>query len=141
MYPPPYPPPVQAPSPAWQKRFAFFAQFGQPAASAAGREAFKRLGFWERGRLNFNILAFLFGPIYFAIKGPWRKGLTILGGSFALLFVLSFFPLPDLLFRALGFGVAAVYASTANWAYFLHVARGSTSWNPFEDMPMVRSKN
>lgn len=135
-----YPLPAPAPSPAWQKRFDFFARYGQPAASGEALAAFKQLSFWERGRLNFNILAFLFGPIYFAIKGMWRKGLTTLGVSFAVIIVLSLLPLPDGVFRFLGFGAAAIYATTANWAYFLHVTRGSTSWNPFEEMPMFRKK-
>ncbi len=64
----------------------------------------------------------------------WRKGLTILGSSLAVIVVLSFFPLPDLVFRGFGFAVAAVYMTTANWAYFLHVTRSSRSWNPFEGM-------
>ena len=36
--------------------------------------------------------------------------------------------------------IGLLYSSVANWAYFLHVARGSTSWNPFEGTPMFRKR-
>ena len=40
--------------------------------------------------------------------------------------------LPDSLTRAESIAMSLMYSMTANYAYFLHVTRGSTSWNPFE---------
>ena len=66
-------------SPSWQKRFDFFNAYGLPNSTPESKAAYKALTFLERVKLTSNILAFLFGPIYFFVKGMWRKGLTLLG--------------------------------------------------------------
>ncbi|KXO99647.1 hypothetical protein AXK60_16155 [Tsukamurella pseudospumae] len=127
----------------WRSRFEFFGRYGQPASSPESTAAFKALPFGTRFRLGFNGPAFFFGPIYYAIKGPWRKGLSLFGGVVALAIVVGIIEaiigvtVPP---GAWGAGVGLIYSTTANWAYFLHVTRGSASWNPFEGMPMFRKK-
>ncbi len=127
----------------WRSRFEFFSRYGHPASTPAAQAAFKQLSFGQRMRLGANGPAFFFGPIYFAIKGPWRKGLSLFGFSFVLAVVISVieialnFSFPS---AAYGAAIGVLYSSTANWAYFLHVTRGSTSWNPFEGAPMFRGK-
>ncbi|GAA1086633.1 DUF2628 domain-containing protein [Tsukamurella spumae] len=127
----------------WRSRFEFFGRYGQPASSPEATAAFKALPFGTRFRLGFNGPAFFFGPIYYAIKGPWRKGLSLLGGVVVLSVIVGIIEfalgitIPS---GAFGAAVGVIYSTTANWAYFLHVTRGSTSWNPFEGMPMVRKK-
>ncbi|MCX8563859.1 DUF2628 domain-containing protein [Mycolicibacterium mucogenicum] len=119
-------------SPSWQKRFDFFNAYGLPNSTPESKAAYKALTFLERVKLTSNILAFLFGPIYFFVKGMWRKGLTLLGIFVAVELVLVVLNVSDSLARAIGFGLAAIAMSTANYAYYLHVVRGSRSWNLFE---------
>lgn len=128
----------------WRSRFDFFSRYGQPASSPEATAAFKQLSFGQRMRLGANGPAFFFGPIYFAIKGPWRKGLSLFGISFVVSFIIAIiefafnFTFPP---AAYGAAIGALYSSTANWAYFLHVTRGSTSWNPYEGVPLFRRKS
>ncbi len=119
-------------SPSWQKRFDFFNAYGLPNSTPESRAAYRALSFMDRLKLTSNILAFLFGPIYFFVKGMWRKGLTLLGIFFAVEVVLVVLDVPDSLVRGIGFGLAAIAMTTANYAYYLHVVRGSRSWNLFE---------
>ena len=134
------PSPVSGPqlAPVWQNRFAFFSQYGLPTSTPQGREAFKALSFWERFRLNSNFLAFLFGPFYFMVKGMWRKGVALLVAALVVGTLISVLGLPSgvMRFTSLAFALAA--SMTANYAYFLHVTRGSTSWNPFEGFGSAR---
>ncbi|WP_418002901.1 DUF2628 domain-containing protein [Mycobacterium sp. PDNC021] len=119
-------------SPSWQKRFDFFNTYGLPNSTPESKAAYQALTFLERLKLTSNILAFLFGPIYFFVKGMWRKGLTLLGIFVAVEVVLIVLNVSDTLVRAIGFGLAAIAMTTANYAYYLHVVRGSQSWNLFE---------
>jgi Protein of unknown function (DUF2628) len=119
-------------SPSWQKRFDFFDAHGLPNSTPESKAAYQALSLLDRLKLTSNILAFLFGPIYFFVKGMWRKGLTLLGIFFAVEVVLVILDVPDSLVRGIGFGLAALAMTTANYAYYLHVVRGSQSWNLFE---------
>ncbi len=119
-------------SPSWQKRFDFFNAYGLPNSTPESRAAYRALSFMDRLKLTSNILAFLFGPIYFFVKGMWRKGLTLLGIFVAVEVVLIILNASDTLVRGIGFGLAAIAMTTANYAYYLHVVRGSQSWNLFE---------
>ncbi|MGC5025633.1 DUF2628 domain-containing protein [Tsukamurella sp. DT100] len=145
--PPPYPYPQQPASvdvpERWRSRFDFFARYGQPASSPEATAAFKQLSFGQRFRLGFNGPAFFFGPIYYAIKGPWRKGLSLFGIAVGIVVLIGLVETAlNFTFPAVSYGIATglLYQSVANWAYFLHVTRGSTSWNPFEGTPMFRKR-
>jgi hypothetical protein len=85
-------------------------------------------------RLAFNVLAFLFGPIYFAVKGMWRKGLTLVAIGVAVGVVMEVGGLPPSLSTPVAAAMGALAGSTANYAYYLHVRAKSRSWNPFEGM-------
>lgn len=124
--------------PRWRKRFEFFDVHGAPAG-AEYRAAVRTLPFGQRMFWNFNVLAFLFGPIYYLALGMWRKALTMLAVSIAVLTLLAAVDfairngsLPDFVWRAVPFGLAGMYAASADYAYYLHVVRQSPSWNPFE---------
>lgn len=120
-------------APSWQQRFAFFAAYGLPGSTAESREAFRQLSFWDKQRVNINMLAFLFSPFYFFVKGMWRKGLTLLGIAIALAVLLEFvLAAPEMLRTAATFVVPALSMTTANYAYYLHRVRNSQSWNPLE---------
>lgn len=61
----------------WQWRFGFYDQFGHPGSTPESEAAYKALPYGARLMLGCNLLAFFFGPIYYFVKGMWRKGLTI----------------------------------------------------------------
>ncbi|MDV3305626.1 DUF2628 domain-containing protein [Mycobacterium avium subsp. hominissuis] len=115
--------------PRWRSRFAFFAAYGLPSSSPEAREAYKALPFGARFRLNSNGMAFLFGPLYFFAKGMWRKGITLLTVAAAVAVVTVVIDMPDSLARAIDIGFAALAMTVANYAYYLHVAKQSQSWN------------
>jgi Protein of unknown function (DUF2628) len=117
---------------AWQQRFAFFESYGLPAWSTQPQAAYKALPFGKKRRLASNLLAFFFGPIYYFVKGMWRKGLVLLAAAIGIGVLFALNDPSNIWWRALVFGFAALMMSTANYAYFLHVAKGSRSFNPFE---------
>ena len=116
----------------WQTRFAFFRRFGLPRSSPQAQETYRALGLSERMDISANVLALVFGPLYFVAKGMWRKGLTLVLVEFAVLMVLGISGVPEIWLRAIGVGFSVIATITANFAYFLHVTRTSKSWNPFE---------
>ncbi|MDH6195098.1 hypothetical protein M2272_001727 [Mycobacterium frederiksbergense] len=126
-------PPVSL-SPSWQKRFDFFTAYGLPNSTPEAKAAYKALPFGARFQIASNFLAFFFGPIYFFVKGMWRKGLTLLGIEVAASVILAVLNVPDGMFRGAGIGLAAIAMTTANYAYYLHVTQHSQSWNLFEGL-------
>lgn len=117
--------------PSWRSRFDFFDAYGPPAEPPA-REAMKRLPFGQRTRITFNPLAFFFGPIYFAVKGMWRKGLMLFAVTLVLSALLLPFDIPSSVDMAIACGVGALYATTANYGWYLHVRYDNRAWNIFE---------
>ncbi len=83
-------------------------------------------------RITFNPLAFFFGPIYFAVKGMWRKGLMLFGLTLVFNALLLALNVPSSFDMAIACGVGALYATTANYAWYLHVRNDNRSWNIFE---------
>lgn len=128
------PAPVSGPqlSPVWQRRFAFFSQYGGSTSTPQSRAALKEMSFGERLRLTSNFPAFFFGPFYFMFKGMWRKGLTLLGAGFLLVEIIAVLHLPFGVLRTAVIALGLAAQLSANYAYYLHVTRASKSWNPFE---------
>ncbi|MBS4728476.1 DUF2628 domain-containing protein [Mycobacterium sp. SM1] len=98
-----------------------------PSSSPEARQAFKALPFGARVRINSNIPAFLFGPLYFFAKGMWRKGVTLLAPVIAAAIVMVAVQVPDSIGRAVGVGLAFALMTPANYGYYLHVVRRSRS--------------
>lgn len=121
-------------SPRWQDRFDFFAEYGPPNVTPESRQAIRELPFGKRMVINQNYFAFLFSPFYFFVKGMWRKGITLLGAALVLAVAAAMLPIPEMAARGLSMVVPALAMTSANYAYFLHVTTGSTSWNPFEGL-------
>ncbi|MCG8294070.1 DUF2628 domain-containing protein [Pseudomonas entomophila] len=121
----------------WQERFAFFAQHGDPL-SPAFKAAFKALPMGKRMLINMNFIAFFFGPIYLFVLGLWKKNLALLGISLAVGLVLGIYEgftgteLPRALDTGVNMGLAALWATVTNYAYYLKEVKGQQSWNPFE---------
>lgn len=119
-------------SEAWQRRFAFFERYGSPFQPAAAK-ALRALPLGPQLSISFNVWAYLFGPIYFAVIGVWRRGLTLFGiGCVLTLAVDNLFG--DKASSAFGFGWAAMFAISANYYRFIKVTQGRDEWNPLADL-------
>ena len=109
-------------SESWKRKFRLIDKAGGPDLPA-----FRDLAFGERFGLNFNILAFIFGPFYYLIKGLWRQAILYLLCAFALVVLLEMMGLGKFS-RAIGYGFAAVYAMRANTSYYKKVVLGEVPW-------------
>ena len=58
---------------SWKVKFHLLEKAGGVKLSK-----FKELSFSERMKVNFNLIAFFLGPIYYAVKGMWKKGIIFL---------------------------------------------------------------
>ena len=85
----------------------------------------------RRKAYSFNVLAFLFGPVYYIAKGMWKKGLALLLACVLVVIVLSialgYFGLGKIA-NALGYGVSAVFAMRANIDYYKKMVLGENGW-------------
>ena len=113
-------------SDAWKQKFRLLEKAGGPKQSN-----FKALSSGERLKIGFNIVAFLFGPLYYLAKGMWRKALTLFGVCVAVLVVIGFaLDLAGMsrVADALGYGVAAVFGVRANIDYYKKMVLGDNGW-------------
>ena len=79
--------------------------------------------------MQARILAFLFGFIYFFVKGMWKPGLTFLGISVVLLIVLLVLNIEnDSIYRAAGIGYSVVAMTRANILYYSKKVLGKELW-------------
>ncbi|EGH13933.1 hypothetical protein PSYMP_26116, partial [Pseudomonas amygdali pv. morsprunorum str. M302280] len=109
----------------WQERFNFFETYGAPN-DPRFKPALKALPRWTRKALiNFNFIAYFFGPIYLFVLGLWKKNLALLGIMFAVYVVLTVLfsiigmEFPDPLDLGLGIAFSIMYGLTTNYAYYL----------------------
>jgi hypothetical protein len=112
----------------WKAKFKLFERAGAP-----GFANLKNLPPDERKRatVGINVLAFLFGPFYYLAKGMWRKALTLFLAC--LLAVIALEAVFELLGysqfgKALGYGIAAVFAIRANIDYYKKMVLGDNGW-------------
>ncbi|MGB4075472.1 DUF2628 domain-containing protein [Pseudomonas sp.] len=111
----------------WKQRFSTIHHAG-----GIKMPKFKQLPAEERRKaFSFNILAFLFGPIYYAIKGMWKKGLSLFvvcaAAVIALGIGLDYLGYGKLA-NALGYGVGAVFAVRANIDYYKKMLLNDNGW-------------
>jgi hypothetical protein len=112
----------------WKEKFRLFRKANAPSFSNL-----KSLPADERKRASFgfNVLAFLFGPFYYIAKGMWRKGLVLF--LLCLIAVIVLEAIFELLGygrfgKALGYGIAAVFAVRANIDYYKRMVLGDNGW-------------
>jgi hypothetical protein len=122
----------------WKDRFAFFDAHGAPGTQGY-RDAFKALPRRERGKISYNVLAFIFGPFYYLYLGMQRQAMIWFGVYFFLVLVLLLVAasLPDAdtikaLSRGMGLGVAYCMAISINYRYYLKRTGRYNGWNPFK---------
>jgi hypothetical protein len=109
-------------SESWKRRFRLIEKAGGPDLPH-----FRDLPFGERFGLNFNILAFIFGPFYYLAKGLWRQAVLYFVSAFVVVLLLEAAGLGKFS-RGVGYGLAAVYALRANISYYRKVVLGDTPW-------------
>ncbi len=118
----------------WEERFDFFEKYGSPK-SPEYKAAYKALTFGKRILIGMNIWAFFFGFIYFLILGLWRKALTLLAIGLVIMAVtgviVGTLSLPPSIINVMGIMVSALWAITANYAYYLKEKKNDEGWNPF----------
>lgn len=125
--------------PKWQERFAFFDAHGAPNAPGY-KPALKQLPYGKKVLVNFNIIAFFFGPIYLFVLGLWKKNLTVIGIIIAvsividILFGLAGREVPRPVDVGLNVGFNVLYGLITNYAYYLKERKGEQGWNPFKGM-------
>jgi len=114
--------------PKWVHNFALLEQAGGVRLPRLGT-----LPLGDRARLLVNIWALIFGPIYYAAKGMWRKGLALF---LAMMVVLV---LVELAAELLGIGdkkielasdivVPFIFAARANIDYYKKMVLGDNGW-------------
>jgi hypothetical protein len=113
-------------SSAWKAKFYLIERAG-----GVKLPKFKTLKFGERMKVNFNVLAFLFGPIYYAFKGMWKKALALFLAAAVVVVVLAV--LLELagagaLANALSYGVSAFFAVRANIDYYKKMVLNENGW-------------
>jgi hypothetical protein len=109
-------------SESWKRRFYLIRKAG-----GADLPHFKDLTFGERFRLSGNVLAFLFGPIYFAVKGLYRQAIAFFVLSLVALVILEMIGMGRST-RAVGFALAAFYSTRANVSYYRLMIDREAKW-------------
>ncbi len=111
-------------SETWKKRFRLIEAAGGEKITAA---AAKQLTFGQRFSMTFNVLAFLFGPIYFLIKGMWRPAVLYFV-SYAVLATLFIMLGWENILNGLSIGFAAAFMGRANILYYKKMVLGKEDW-------------
>jgi len=136
-------------SKGWQKVFAefdlrqadklgYFASAKSPAHTSRPKmEQFK-----GNYLVGFNMLAFFFGPLYYMVKGMWKKGIYLMVFlsifNIVCLGILSFITDKDLT-PLMGIIDSVICASIAHYDYYRYYKLGETSW-PWMPNWMVSTK-
>ncbi|KRG43511.1 hypothetical protein ARC78_00770 [Stenotrophomonas pictorum JCM 9942] len=109
-------------SDTWKRRFRTIEAAGGPKLPR-----FKELPFGERAGIQFNILAFLFGPFYFLAKGLWRQALAYVIIAITCVLVMELIGLGKFA-NGVGYVFAALYATRANISYYQRVIQQQALW-------------
>lgn len=113
-------------STSWKLKFRLLQKAGGPS-----QKNLKALSSGERFKISLNLLAFLFGPLYYLAKGMWKKALSLFVVCAAAIVAVGFaLELAGLskVANALGYGAAAVFAVRANIDYYKKMVLGENGW-------------
>ena len=123
----------------WQKRFAFYDQYGL-RDTPERRQQLQARGERARGISEFNLVGLLLGPFYFLYLGLWRPALVLLAGVVASILLIDPIVarlLPDIDVQSSDYTIvmsvafALAFAMTAAPLYYLKRRCGVERWNPF----------
>ncbi|MFN3988183.1 MAG: DUF2628 domain-containing protein [Rhodocyclaceae bacterium] len=112
----------------------FVSEAFRQAVTASFKTALATLGHADKIKMNANIWAFFFGPIYLCLLGLWKKALVltaVVGSGLVLVAVLN---LPGFVQFGLGFASSVLFALSTNHAYYLKCIKGQDGWNAFEGL-------
>jgi hypothetical protein len=116
--------PPEVVSAGWKKKFALIDKAGgvdMPNAS--------KLTFWQRFTVKYNFWAFLFGPIYYMVKGMWKRAITLTGAAIVLTIVLAvvagYFHRS---FPGIGLLAPIMFGVFANEHYYKKVVQRNNGW-------------
>jgi hypothetical protein len=114
-------------SPKWKERFIAISHAG-----GSKLPNFKQLPKHERQKaMSPNFLAFFFGPIYYIVKGMWKRGVVyfVLGAVVIVVvgLILEHFGF-GMIARSLHFGLSAIYGMRANIDFYKKNLEGDNGW-------------
>lgn len=111
-------------SDSWKEKFELLEKAG-----GVKMPNIKNLPFGERMKIVFNIWAFLFGPIYYLVKGIWKKAISLFAVSVLIIVIL------ELICKEIGisstitnFVAGAIFATRANIDYYKKIKLGDNGW-------------
>lgn len=117
---------IEGLSDSWKNKFILIEKAG-----GVKLPNIKKLTFGERSKIITNIFGFLFGPIYYIIKGMWKKAITLTLISAIIVFCISIiavmFGKPSIANMANFIG-AAIFGSRANIDYFKKIRMNDDGW-------------
>lgn len=109
-------------SDAWKTRFRLIERAG-----GAKLPNLKALSFGQRMKVMFNVLAFLFGPLYYLTKGLWKKAL-VLFAICVVVVVVADLVMGDRFGNAIGIATGALFAVRANIDFYKKKVLGDDGW-------------
>lgn len=115
----------------WVDRFNFFKLHGAPNTKGFVTEL-KALPFGKKMRVNFNWLAFFFGPIYFFIKGMWQGAITLIMIIIIAAIICSL--TPSYVGSVLNFAFSFMCGMVANYTFYRKEVLGEDDFNIFKGM-------
>lgn len=107
--------------PEWSAVFGLIEKAGGPRLSG-----FNKISFYERGTIIFNVWAFFFGPLYYVVKGMWKKAIFGLICGFLIIFGLIEIIGQDMAFT--NFVIPAIFGTRANIDYYKKVVLNENGW-------------
>lgn len=110
---------------SWKRIFDLIEKAGGPKLKKA-----RDLSFGDMSKVSFNGFGFLFGPIYYLVKGMWKKAIVLLSICLIAIVIL------DLILDAMGisnsmvtnFIAPAMFANRANIDYYKKMVLGDNGW-------------
>lgn len=109
-------------SDSWRRKFRLVDQAGGPDLPN-----FRDLTVGDRFTLNFNVLALIFGPFYYLVKGLWRQAVLYVIFAVVLILIMEALGLGRFS-RAVGYGFGAIYSMRANVSYYKKIVLGEAPW-------------
>lgn len=80
-------------------------------------------------KINFNFLAFVFGPFYYLSKGMWKKAIVIsIAGILITLILFSILASMNIRIAQLSVLTSAWFASRANVDYYRKIVKNDNCW-------------
>lgn len=122
----------------WQMRFEHFNHIYEPGTgyfslikSPSSKLRLKAMGVLDQNKINFNFWALFFGPLWYMTRGMAFKGLLVALIMSICFFANAVFVQGGVIGIALGWLPALIFASRANYDYYLSEIHGISKWQGF----------